>query len=51
MANTTVIIMASTKPIAPMDKVGMDKVMAARTDVEALATTEEAPIEGTIKDR
>ena len=51
MANTTVITMASTGPIAPTDEVGMDEVMAARTDVEALATTEEAPIEGTVKDR
>ena len=43
--------MASTKPITPIDEVGMDKVMAARTDVEALATSEEALIEGTAKDR
>ena len=34
-----------------MDKVGIDKVMAARIDVEALATAEEALIEGTVKDR
>ena len=33
-----------------MDKVGMDKAVAARTDVEALATAEEALIEGTVKD-
>jgi hypothetical protein len=31
--------------------VGIDKVMAARIDVEALATAEEALIEGTVKDR
>jgi hypothetical protein len=34
-----------------MDKVGIDKVMAARTDVEALATAKEALIEGTVKNR
>ena len=34
-----------------MDKVGMDKVIAARIDVEAPATAEEALIEGTVKDR
>jgi len=28
----------------------MDKAMAARIDVEALATAEEALIEGTVKD-
>ena len=28
----------------------MDKAVAARTDVEALATAEEALIEGTVKD-
>jgi len=33
-----------------MDKVGMDKAVAARIDVEALATAEEALIEGTVKD-
>ena len=43
--------MASTGLIAPTDKVGIDKVMAARTDVEALATAEEALIEGTVKDK
>ena len=48
--NIIVIITASTRPIAPMDKVGMDKTVAARTDVEALATAEEALIEGTVKD-
>ena len=43
--------MASTKPIAPTDKIGMDEVIAAKTDIEALATTEEALIEGTIKNK
>ena len=43
--------MASTRLIAPIDKVGIDKVIAARTDVKALATAEEAFIEGTVKDR
>ena len=43
--------MASTKPITPTDKVGMDKVIAAKTNIEALATAEEALIEGTIKNR
>jgi hypothetical protein len=51
MANTTVIIIANTRPITPTDKVGIDKVIAARIDIEALATTKEALIEGTIKDR
>jgi hypothetical protein len=51
MANTTVIIMASTRLIAPTDKVGIDEAVAARTDTEALATAEEALIEGTVKDR
>ena len=43
--------MASTRPITPTDEVGMDEVMAARIDVEALATVKEALIEGTVKDR
>jgi hypothetical protein len=47
----TVITMASTGPIAPTDKVGMNEVVAARIDMEALATAEEALIEGTMKDR
>ena len=50
MANITVIITASTGPIAPMNKVGMDEAVAAKTDVEALATTVEALIEGIVKD-
>ena len=48
--NTTVITTASTRPIAPTDKVGMDKAVAAKIDVEALATTVEALIEGIVKD-
>ena len=47
----TVIIIASTGLITFIDKVGINKVIAARTDIEALATTEEALIEGTVKDR
>jgi hypothetical protein len=47
----TVIIIASTRPIAPTDKVGIDKAMAAKTDIEALATAKEALIEDTMKDR
>jgi hypothetical protein len=43
--------MANTRPITPIDEVGINKVIAARIDIEALATTEEALIEGTIKDR
>ena len=43
--------MASTKPITPIDKVGMDKVITAKTNIEALATAEEALIESTAKDR
>ena len=43
--------MANTRLIAPTDKVGMDKVIAARTDMEALATAEEALIKGTAKDK
>jgi hypothetical protein len=31
--------------------VGINKAIAARTNIEALTTTEEALIEGTIKDR
>jgi len=50
MANITVITTASTGPITPTDEVGMDEAMAARIDVEALATAEEALIEGTVKD-
>ena len=50
-ANITVIIMASTRLITSTDEVGMDKVIAAKTDIEALATIEEALIEGTIKNR
>ena len=43
--NMTVITTASTRPIAPTDKVGMDKAVAAITDAEALATAEEALVE------
>jgi len=32
-----------------MDKVGIDKAVAARIDIEALATAEEALVEGTVK--
>jgi hypothetical protein len=49
--NTIVIIMANTRPITPTDKVGINEVITARTDMEALATIEEALIEGTVKDR
>jgi hypothetical protein len=45
MANIIVIITASTRPITPIDKVGIDKAVAARTDVKALATAEEALVE------
>ena len=50
-ANTTVIIIVNTRPITPIDKVGMDKVIAAKINVEALATAKEALIEGTAKDK
>jgi hypothetical protein len=46
MANMTVIITASTVPIAPIDE-----AMAVRTDAEALATAEEALVKGVVKDR
>jgi hypothetical protein len=51
MVNTTVIITASTGPIALMDEVGINEAMAARIDIEALATTVEALMEGTVKDK
>ena len=51
MVNTTVIIIVSTKPITPIDKVGINKAVAAKTNMEALATAIEALIEGTIKNR
>ena len=38
--------MASTRPIAPIDE-----VMAAKIDVKALATAEEALIEGIAKNK
>ena len=44
-ANTTVIITASTGPIAPTDEVGIDEAVAARIDTEALATVEEALVD------
>jgi hypothetical protein len=57
-ANITVIIIASTRPITPTDKVGINKAIAAITDIEdykaiikalaiekALTTTKEALIE------
>ena len=49
--NTTVIIIASTGLIAPINKVGIDKVIAAKTDIEALATIEEALIKSTAKNK
>jgi hypothetical protein len=51
MANIAVIITASTRLITPIDEVGMNKAIAARIDIKALATTEEALMEGTVKDR
>jgi hypothetical protein len=50
-ANIIVIKMASTGPIPPTDKVGTDEAVAARIDTEALATAEEALVEGVVKDR
>jgi hypothetical protein len=47
----TVIIIASTGLITSTDEVGIDEVIVAKTDIEALATTEEALMEGTVKDR
>ena len=43
--------MASTKLITPTDKVGMDKVIAAKIDIKALATAKKALIKGTAKNR
>ena len=43
--------MANTKLITFTDKVGIDKVITAKINIEALATAEEALIEGTIKNR
>jgi hypothetical protein len=51
IVNITVITTASTKPIALTDKVGINKAVAAKADIKALATTVEALIEGTIKDK
>ena len=51
IVNITVIITASTKPITPMDKIGIDKAVAAKIDIEALATAVEALIKGTVKNR
>jgi hypothetical protein len=51
MANITVIITASIRPIALTDKVGINKAIAAKTDIKALATAVEALIKGTMKDR
>jgi hypothetical protein len=51
IVNTTVIITASTRLIAFTDKVGINEAVAARTDIEALATTVEAFMEGTVKDK
>jgi hypothetical protein len=44
-----VITTASTRPIAPMDEVSIDKAVAARTDMEALATAEEALVEDLVE--
>ena len=43
--NMIVMTTASTALIAPTDKVVIDKAVAAITDTEALATTEEALVE------
>jgi hypothetical protein len=43
--------MANTIPITPIDEVGINKVITARIDMEALATTKKALIKGTIKDK
>jgi hypothetical protein len=51
IVNITVIITVSTKPIALIDKVGINKAMAARIDIEALATAVKTLIKGTVKDR
>jgi hypothetical protein len=51
IVNTTVIITANTRLIAFIDKVGINKAIAAKTDIKALATTEEALMEGTVKNR
>ena len=51
MVNITVIITASVRPIALMDKMGIDEAVAARTDIEALATAVKALMESIIKDR
>jgi len=50
MANITVIITASTAPIAPTDEEGIDKAVAAMIDAEALATAEEALVEDLVED-
>ena len=43
--------MASTRPITFTDKIGINKIIAAKINIEALVTVEEALIEGTIKDK
>ena len=43
--------MANTRLITPTDKVDIDKVIAAKTDIEALATAKETLIEGTAKNK
>ena len=43
--------MASTKLITFTDKVGIDKVITAKTDIEALATAKKALIKGTVKNK
>ena len=43
--------MASTRPITSMDKVGINKAVVAKINIEALATTVEALMEGTVKNR
>ena len=49
--NIIVIITANTRLIALIDKVGIDKAIVAKINIEALATIIEALIEGTVKNR
>jgi len=48
-ANIIVVTTASTALIAPTDKVGIDKAVAAIIDAEALATVEEALVEDLVE--
>ena len=45
------IPIASIKPITPIDKIGIDKAVIAKTNIEVLATVVKALIEGIIKNR